>query len=68
MGFLSVSGIHETTHQELDGHPMIELRSVNKSYRTASGDYPVLKGIDLQFQAGEFNSIVGKSGSERPLY
>ncbi len=63
MGFLSVSGIHETTHQELDGHPMIELRSVNKSYRTASGDYPVLKGIDLQFQAGEFNSIVGKSGS-----
>lgn len=43
--------------------PMIELRGVNKSYRTTSGDYPVLKGIDLQFQAGEFNSIVGKSGS-----
>lgn len=42
---------------------MIELRGVNKSYRTSSGDYPVLKGVDLQFQAGEFNSIVGKSGS-----
>jgi putative ABC transport system ATP-binding protein len=42
---------------------MIELRGVNKSYRTAAGDYPVLKGIDLAFQAGEFISIIGKSGS-----
>ena len=42
---------------------MIELRDVNKSYRTAAGDYPVLKGVGLAFRAGEFISIVGKSGS-----
>ena len=45
------------------GTPMIELRGVMKNYRTASGEYPVLKGIDLEFGAGEFASIIGKSGS-----
>lgn len=44
-------------------HAMITLRGVNKSYKTAAGDYPVLKGIDLALEAGEFVSIVGKSGS-----
>jgi len=43
--------------------PMIQLLGVQKSYKTAIGEYPVLKGIDLSFQAGEFVSIVGKSGS-----
>jgi len=42
---------------------IITLRGVTKSYKTALGDYPVLKGIDLAFEAGEFVSIVGKSGS-----
>jgi putative ABC transport system ATP-binding protein len=42
---------------------MIELRGVTKSYKTAAGDYLVLKGIDLSLHAGEFVSIVGKSGS-----
>jgi ABC-type lipoprotein export system ATPase subunit len=47
------------------GNPraLIELRDVHKSYKTAVGDYPVLKGIDLSFNAGEFVSIIGKSGS-----
>ncbi len=53
----------EPVEQVEQDHPMIELRGVNKSYRTTSGDYPVLKGVDLEFQAGEFNSIIGKSGS-----
>jgi len=46
-------------------HPraLIELRGVNKAYKTAVGDYPVLKGIDLSLNAGEFVSIIGKSGS-----
>jgi putative ABC transport system ATP-binding protein len=43
--------------------PIIELRSVHKSYKTAAGAYPVLKDVDLSFHAGEFASIVGKSGS-----
>ncbi len=42
---------------------LIELRGVHKSYKTAVGDYPVLKGIDLSLNAGEFVSIIGKSGS-----
>lgn len=42
---------------------MIDLRDVNKYYKTAVGDYHALRDIDLQINAGEFVSIVGKSGS-----
>jgi ABC-type lipoprotein export system ATPase subunit len=44
------------------GH-LIDLREVNKYYKTAIGDYHALKSIDLQIEAGEFVSIIGKSGS-----
>jgi ABC-type lipoprotein export system ATPase subunit len=43
--------------------PMIDLRGVNKFYKTAVGDYHALKDVDLQINAGEFVSIIGKSGS-----
>ncbi|MBI5952198.1 MAG: ATP-binding cassette domain-containing protein [Chloroflexi bacterium] len=43
--------------------PMIDLRDVNKYYKTAVGDFHALKGVDLQINAGEFVSIIGKSGS-----
>jgi len=43
--------------------PMIDLRGVNKFYKTAVGDYQALNNIDLQINAGEFVSIIGKSGS-----
>ena len=46
-----------------NGHSMVELRNVDKSYKTAVGDYPALKNINLQINAGEFVSIIGKSGS-----
>jgi ABC-type lipoprotein export system ATPase subunit len=46
-----------------NGHSIIDLRDINKSYKTAVGDYPALKRIDLQINAGEFVSIIGKSGS-----
>src|SRR5688572_14150857 len=42
---------------------IVDLRNVNKSYKTAVGDYPALKNINLQIHAGEFVSIIGKSGS-----
>jgi ABC-type lipoprotein export system ATPase subunit len=42
---------------------IINLRDVQKYYKTAIGDYHALKGIDLQIEAGEFVSIIGKSGS-----
>lgn len=43
--------------------PIIDIRSVNKFYKTAVGDYHALSNADLQIQAGEFVSIIGKSGS-----
>ena len=46
-----------------NGHSIVNLRNVNKSYKTAVGDYPALKDVNLQIHAGEFVSIIGKSGS-----
>jgi len=42
---------------------MIDLRDVNKYYKTAVGDFHALNSVDLQINAGEFVSIIGKSGS-----
>ena len=42
---------------------MVDLRSVDKYYQSAAGDYHALKTVDLQIQPGEFVSIIGKSGS-----
>lgn len=44
-------------------HPMIDIREVDKYYKTAVGDYHALDSVDLQINAGEFVSIIGKSGS-----
>jgi ABC-type lipoprotein export system ATPase subunit len=42
---------------------LIDLRGVDKNYKTAVGDFPALKKVDLHIEAGEFVSIIGKSGS-----
>jgi putative ABC transport system ATP-binding protein len=42
---------------------MIDLRSVDKYYQSAAGDYHALRTVDLHINAGEFVSIIGKSGS-----
>jgi ABC-type lipoprotein export system ATPase subunit len=46
-----------------DERPMIELRGVQKTFKSAAGDFTALKGIDLTINAGEFVAIIGKSGS-----
>lgn len=43
--------------------PLISLQTVRKIYKTKAGPLEVLKGVDLQVQAGEFVAIVGPSGS-----
>ena len=42
---------------------LIECRDLVKTYRSAAGDFPALKGIDLQIGQGEFVAVIGKSGS-----
>lgn len=40
----------------------LELRNIFKSYFIGKEEFPVLKGIDLDFELGEFVSILGESG------
>jgi putative ABC transport system ATP-binding protein len=42
---------------------MIELRNIQKSYKTGQQSLHVLKGIDLNIKSGEMVSIMGSSGS-----
>jgi putative ABC transport system ATP-binding protein len=43
--------------------PLIELRGVSKRYGAGATELMALKGIDLQFAAGELVAILGPSGS-----
>jgi ABC-type lipoprotein export system ATPase subunit len=43
--------------------PIVDLRQVNKAYKTPAGDFYALKGVDFQMQRGEFVAVVGKSGA-----
>lgn len=42
---------------------MLQVKDLQKSYRTGNRSYPVLKGIDLQVAASEFVAVMGPSGS-----
>ena len=46
-----------------NGKDAIVLKDVIKTYVGPAGEFTALKGINLNFQFGEFVSIVGKSGS-----
>ena len=60
---LAKNGTAKKTDGSNGEHSLIELRDVVKNYKTAVGDFPALKGVDLNMNAGEFVSIIGKSGS-----
>lgn len=40
----------------------LELKDIHKSYFLGKEEFPVLKGINLKFELGEFVSILGESG------
>ncbi|MDC2816115.1 ATP-binding cassette domain-containing protein [Leuconostoc suionicum] len=40
----------------------LELKDIHKSYFLGKEEFPVLKGINLSFEKGEFVSILGESG------
>lgn len=42
---------------------MIEIQGITKAYRLGDTTVPILKGIDLTINAGEFVAIMGTSGS-----
>lgn len=42
---------------------MISLKNIHKSYETGSNSLHVLKGIDLEVEAGEMVAVMGSSGS-----
>ena len=46
-----------------DHRPLIDLRSVTKTYTSTAGIFAALKGVDLQVDHGEFVTVIGKSGS-----
>jgi putative ABC transport system ATP-binding protein len=46
-----------------NGHTLIDLRNVFKSYETGAGEVSVLKDVNLQIGEGEFVGVVGPSGS-----
>ena len=41
----------------------VDARQLVKVFQTPAGDFPAIKGIDLQVGRGEFVAIIGKSGS-----
>ena len=42
---------------------VIELRDIEKTYHIGDIEYPVLKGINLNIEQGEFIALMGPSGS-----
>ena len=42
---------------------MIKLTGLEKTYRTADGEVPALKGIDLHIRRGEIFGVIGLSGA-----
>ena len=43
--------------------PLLRVKNLVKSYRKSSVEVPVLRGVDLEIEKGQFTAIIGQSGS-----
>ena len=48
--------------------PVIRVAGLSKSYETAAGLFPALRGVDLGIDAGEYLAIMGPSGSGKSTF
>lgn len=48
--------------------PLIKIENLHKDYRTGAGPVPVLKGINISIEPGEFVAIMGPSGSGKSTF
>lgn len=53
----------QEVHRQNDGRVLIKMRDIVKTFETPVGSFTALKGINTEFQRGEFVAVVGKSGS-----
>jgi ABC-type lipoprotein export system ATPase subunit len=58
-----MSDLHSFPNRSSAAAALVELLDVVKVYSTAAGEFPALKGINLQIGKGEFVGIIGKSGA-----
>jgi len=49
-------------------HALIEVQGLHKQYDTDAGPQPVLRGVDLRIEAGEFIAVMGASGSGKSTF
>ena len=58
-----MSAIQLPQRAEVPSDALIQMRRIVKTFETPAGSFTALKGIDVNFNQGEFVSVVGKSGS-----
>ena len=58
-----INNVRALREAPAQAEPLIDLRGVQKAYKTPAGDFLALKGIDLNIDRGEFVAVQGKSGA-----